>query len=183
VSDQQSEPGPDEPAADGERVGESLRTAVARTLAATAGSASDTGHRARDLLDEVARRGESARAELGRRGAAARDEVVRRGEAAREGVSRRRDAARDDLARRSEEAGARLADALAELKLADRGEPAGLTERLSAVERRLDLLERRVGGGEREQADSETGLEGPPNPKVEGERSPDATDAQADSDA
>ena len=71
---------PDEPdaPAPGERVGDTLRTAVERTLAATAGSASETRQRARELLDEVARRGEEAREQLGRRGDAAREEVSER---------------------------------------------------------------------------------------------------------
>lgn len=40
---------------------EALRAAIERTFEATAGSAAETRSRARDLLDEVARRGEEAR--------------------------------------------------------------------------------------------------------------------------
>ena len=40
---------------------EALRAAVERTLAATAGSASDTRGRAQELLDDVAKRGQEAR--------------------------------------------------------------------------------------------------------------------------
>ena len=40
---------------------EALRAAVERTLAATAGSASETRGRAQELLDDVARRGQEAR--------------------------------------------------------------------------------------------------------------------------
>jgi polyhydroxyalkanoate synthesis regulator phasin len=43
-----------------EAVGEALRSAVERTLAATAESASGTRERAQDLLDDVVRRGQSA---------------------------------------------------------------------------------------------------------------------------
>jgi polyhydroxyalkanoate synthesis regulator phasin len=42
-------------------VADSLRTAVERTLAATAGTASETRGRAQELLDEVARRGQRTR--------------------------------------------------------------------------------------------------------------------------
>jgi polyhydroxyalkanoate synthesis regulator phasin len=50
-----------------EAVGESLRTAVERTLAATAESASGTRERAQGLLDDVVRRGQSAGQEVARR--------------------------------------------------------------------------------------------------------------------
>jgi polyhydroxyalkanoate synthesis regulator phasin len=43
---------------------DALRTAIERTLAATASSASETRGRAQELLDEVARRGQEARAAL-----------------------------------------------------------------------------------------------------------------------
>lgn len=42
-------------------VTDSLRAAVERTIAATAGTASETRGRAQDLLDEVARRGQRTR--------------------------------------------------------------------------------------------------------------------------
>ena len=56
--------------ADGEtdRVGDALRTAVERTLAATADSATGTRQRAQGLLDDVVRRGQVAREEVTRRG-------------------------------------------------------------------------------------------------------------------
>lgn len=57
---------------------ESLRTAVERTLATTAGSAAGTRERAQELLDEVARRGLEAREEIARRGQEARGELARR---------------------------------------------------------------------------------------------------------
>lgn len=53
--------------AEREGLSESLRAAVERTLAATAGSAAGTRERAQELLDEVARRGQEARDELTRR--------------------------------------------------------------------------------------------------------------------
>lgn len=57
---------PDAPEADG--VGEALRAAVERTLAATADSAEETRQRAQDLLDDVVRRGHLARERVARRG-------------------------------------------------------------------------------------------------------------------
>jgi polyhydroxyalkanoate synthesis regulator phasin len=50
-----------------EAVGEALRAAVERTLAATAESASGTRERAQELLDDVVRRGQSAGQEVARR--------------------------------------------------------------------------------------------------------------------
>lgn len=49
-------------------VGDALRTAVERTLAATADSASGTRQRAQSLLDDVVRRSQDAREEVTRRG-------------------------------------------------------------------------------------------------------------------
>lgn len=60
------------PPPEGERVGDALRTAVERTLAATADSAEGTRQRAQDLLDDVVRRGQGAREEVVRR----RDEAT-----------------------------------------------------------------------------------------------------------
>lgn len=51
-----------------EAVGDALRSAVERTLAATAGSATETRDRAQGLLDDVVRRGQSARERVTRRG-------------------------------------------------------------------------------------------------------------------
>lgn len=82
-------------------VSDGLRTAVERTLAATAGTAAETRGRAQELLDEVARRG------LG-----ARDEVSRRGQRTREGLARIRFASAEDLEALSE----RLARAEARLE-------------------------------------------------------------------
>ena len=65
---------------------ESLRTAVERTLSATAGTAAETAERAQELLDEVAKRGQEAR-----------DEVARRGQRTRQGLSRVRLASADEV--------------------------------------------------------------------------------------
>ena len=54
-----------------EAVGEALRSAVEKTLAATAESATGTRERAQGLLDDVVRRGQSAREEVARRGESA----------------------------------------------------------------------------------------------------------------
>ena len=56
------------PADRAERVGDALRAAVERTLAATADSATETRQRAQSLLDDVVRRGQVAREEVTRRG-------------------------------------------------------------------------------------------------------------------
>lgn len=49
-------------------VGDSLRTAVERTLAVTADSATGTRQRAQELVDDVVRRGQAARDGVTRRG-------------------------------------------------------------------------------------------------------------------
>lgn len=181
---EQDAAGEEEPAHEGP--GDSLRAAVERTLAATAGSAAETRERARGLLDEVARRGEEAREEIGRRGGIARQELGRRGEAAREGVSRTRQAAREqvvrsrdaaweDLIRRGEEASGRLAELLSELKLADRDQLGPLAERLAAIEGRLGDLERTLRQERLGRADSG----GESNSQVEGENSPGEADSGA----
>lgn len=54
-----------------EAVGEALRSAVEKTLAATAESATGTRDRAQGLLDDVVRRGQSAREQVARRGESA----------------------------------------------------------------------------------------------------------------
>jgi polyhydroxyalkanoate synthesis regulator phasin len=71
-----SEPAPEKPPAEGaeptpDRVGDALRTAVERTLAVTADSATETRQRAQGLLDDVVRRGQVARDEVARRGESA----------------------------------------------------------------------------------------------------------------
>jgi polyhydroxyalkanoate synthesis regulator phasin len=143
-----------------DRVGEQLRSAVERTLAATAGSASETQQRARELLDEVARRGDQARGELSRRG-----------DAAREQVSRRAGAARGDIARRGEETAHRLAAAIGELRQTDRGDLGVVGEQLGALEKALGDLERILRG----ERDSEQVSK----PEVEGEKGPDEADSGA----
>jgi polyhydroxyalkanoate synthesis regulator phasin len=51
-----------------EAVGDALRQAVERTLAATAEGASGTRQRAQDLLDDAVRRGQGARDRVAKRG-------------------------------------------------------------------------------------------------------------------
>jgi polyhydroxyalkanoate synthesis regulator phasin len=60
---------------------DALRTAIERTFEATASSAAETGVRARELLDEVVRRGEDARDDAARRIEDAREASARRIEA------------------------------------------------------------------------------------------------------
>jgi polyhydroxyalkanoate synthesis regulator phasin len=66
-----------------------LRTAVERTMKATAGSAASTRDRAGDLVDEVVRRGRDARDELARRGQEAGVDLARRGQEATGEIGRR----------------------------------------------------------------------------------------------
>jgi polyhydroxyalkanoate synthesis regulator phasin len=70
-------------------VAEALRTAVERTMRATAGSAQNTRDRAGELVDEVVRRGRDARDELARRGQEAGVGLARRGQEATGEISRR----------------------------------------------------------------------------------------------
>jgi polyhydroxyalkanoate synthesis regulator phasin len=70
-------------------VADALRTAVERTMRATAGSAQTTRDRAGDLVDGVVRRGRDARDELARRGQEAGVELARRGQEATGEIGRR----------------------------------------------------------------------------------------------
>jgi polyhydroxyalkanoate synthesis regulator phasin len=70
-------------------VAESLRSAIERTMRATAGSAASSRERAAELLDEVVRRGQEAGSELARRGQEAGVELARRGQEATGEVGRR----------------------------------------------------------------------------------------------
>ena len=103
---------------------EALRTAVERTLAATAGSASETRGRAQELLDDVARRGQDAR----------------------ETVSRRGHEARENTASMT----TRVVDAIRELRLASGEEVRALAEQLAEIEGRVADLERRIANPEPE---------------------------------
>ena len=91
-----------------EAVGEALRSAVEKTLAATAESATGTRERAQELLDDVVRRGQSAR---------------------------------EEVMRRRETATARLAEAIGELRTADRESLERIEERLAGIEGRIAALE------------------------------------------
>ena len=66
-----SEPEREGPGSGPEAVGEALRSAVERTLAATAESATGTRDRAQGGLDDVVRRSRSAREDIARRGESA----------------------------------------------------------------------------------------------------------------
>ena len=59
-----------------EAVGDALRSAVERTLAATADSATGTRERAQGLLDDVVRRGQSAREQVTKRGEGATNRLA-----------------------------------------------------------------------------------------------------------
>jgi polyhydroxyalkanoate synthesis regulator phasin len=85
---------------DGEErgVAESLRSAIERTMRATAGSAASSRERAAELLDEVVRRGQEAGTELARRGQEAGVELARRGQEATGEVGRRLESLEQRLA-------------------------------------------------------------------------------------
>ena len=70
-------------------VADAVRTAVERTMRATAGSAAGTRERASELVDDVVRRGREARDELARRGQEAGAGLARRGQEATGEVGRR----------------------------------------------------------------------------------------------
>ena len=145
------------PASDpAERVGDSLRAAVERTLAATAAPAAETRQRAQDLLDQVVRRSRSAREQAARRGEAAREEVVRRGE----------------------QAGERIADVISDLRPAEPEALATIATRMEALERRLEGLEE-VLRSERAKPLSNAPQTGDSNPRVEAEERPSGADSGA----
>lgn len=143
--DRPGAPGSD-PADPADRVGEALRAAVERTLAATAAPAAETRQRAAELLDEVVRRSRSARQQATRRGEAAREEVVRRGE----------------------QAGERIADVISELRPADSDALGTIAARLEALELRLSGLEARL----RTEPPSEEPTETQANARPEAESKP-----------
>ena len=64
------------------RVAETLRSAIERTMRATAGSAAGSRERAAELLDEVVRRGPRRATSSTRRGQEAGVELARRGQEA-----------------------------------------------------------------------------------------------------
>jgi len=68
MTDAPENPPPGGPEVPVEGVGDALRTAVERTLAATADSATGTRQRAQGLLDDVVRRGQVAREQVTKRG-------------------------------------------------------------------------------------------------------------------
>jgi polyhydroxyalkanoate synthesis regulator phasin len=85
-------PDREEPSGEGRSEGgvaDALRSAVERTMRATAGSASGSRERAAELVDEVVRRGREARDELARRGQEAGAGLARRGQEATGEVGRR----------------------------------------------------------------------------------------------
>jgi polyhydroxyalkanoate synthesis regulator phasin len=94
-------------------VAEALRTAVERTMRATAGSAQTTRDRAGELVDDVVRRGRDAR-----------DELTRRGQEAGVGLARRGQEATGEIGRRVEMLERRLAELEGRLIPADAAPPA-----------------------------------------------------------
>jgi hypothetical protein len=70
-------------------VGDALRAAIERTLAATAPAAGQTRERAGEIVGEISKRGHGAREELARRGQEAGAEIARLGQEAREALSKR----------------------------------------------------------------------------------------------
>lgn len=88
-------------------VAEAVRSAVERTMRATAGSATTTRERAAEMVDDVVRRGREARDGLARRGQEAGAGLARRGHQATGELGRQVEA----LERRLAELEARLAEA------------------------------------------------------------------------
>jgi polyhydroxyalkanoate synthesis regulator phasin len=81
---------PDQPAvAEEGGVTDALRSAIERTLAATAPAAGQTRERAGEIVDEISKRGQGARDELARRGQVAGAEIAWLGQAARDVLSKR----------------------------------------------------------------------------------------------
>ncbi len=120
-------------------VADALRTAVERTMRATAGSATSTRERAGELVDEVVRRGSEARGGLARRGQEAGAEIARRGQEAGAGLVRRGQEATGEVTRRLELLERRLAELeqrLGEEEPTTGSEPRPEVERLDAEESR-----------------------------------------------
>lgn len=90
-------------------VADALRSAVERTMRATAGSAASTRGRAADLVDDVVRRGREARDELAKRGYDAGAGLTRRGQEAGAGLARRGQEATGEVGKRIEALERRLA--------------------------------------------------------------------------
>jgi len=154
MSDSSSEPSKDgdESASGAEAVGDTLRNAVERTLAATAGSATETRDRAQGLLDDVVRRSQSARERVTRRGEEATSRLA-------EAIGELRAADGEELGTISERLGA-------------------VEARLRAVEDEL-AAQGSVGVG-RAGARGSKGADS--NPQVEVENSPADPDDQRDSE-
>jgi polyhydroxyalkanoate synthesis regulator phasin len=89
MTDEPTTGAPSGPTGPDSGVADALRTAVERTMRATAGSAQTTRDRAGELVDEVVRRGRDARDELARRGQEAGVELARRGQEATGEIGRR----------------------------------------------------------------------------------------------
>jgi polyhydroxyalkanoate synthesis regulator phasin len=105
-----TEPSPADHEAQDASVAEAVRTAVERTMRATAGSAAHTRERAGELVDDVVRRGREARDELARRGQEAGAELARRGQEATGEVGRRLETVETRLAELERRLGAEAAD-------------------------------------------------------------------------
>lgn len=78
-------------------VRDSLRSAIERTLAATAPAAAETRERAGGLVGGISRRGQEAREELARRGGEAGSELARLGQDARKVLAKRSDEASGEI--------------------------------------------------------------------------------------
>src|SRR5687767_3919747 len=120
-------------------VGEALRAAIERTLAATAPAAGQTRERAGEIVDEISKRGQGARDELARRGQEAGAELARLGQEAREAISRR--------------------------GLEATGE---LRSQLDALERRLESVEERLKAAQASTAAAEPPESADSKPQAEG---------------
>jgi hypothetical protein len=108
-------------------VGDALRAAIDRTLAATAPAAGQTRERAGEIVGEISKRGQGARDELARRGQEAGAEIARLGQEARDALSKRGLEATGELRSQLDSLEKRLASVEERLKTAqaDKPEPTG----------------------------------------------------------
>ena len=103
---------------EGRGVPDSVRTAIERTFAATAGGAAETRERANAALDEVTRRGREARRSVAGRAQEARES--------------------------SSGAASRVIEAIEGMRLAGRDEVRELSKQIDALSKRVERLEDKV---------------------------------------
>ena len=116
------------PAGDDGGVADALRTAIERTLAATAPAAGQTRERAGEIVGEISKRGQDARDELARRSQEAGAEIARFGQEARDALSKRGLEATGELRSQLDALEKRLASVEERLKSAQSTAPGESTQ-------------------------------------------------------